>query len=54
MLIENENIVVARLDPDRLKLFGQLRRKGEQKCDVIRRAIDALVEKEGKQVNKNV
>jgi hypothetical protein len=46
--IGNKNIVVARLDPDRLKLFGRLRRKGEQKCDVIRRAIDALAEKEGK------
>jgi pantothenate kinase type III len=44
--IGNSNLVMARLDPDRLKLFGKLRRKREKNADVIRRAIDALAERE--------
>ena len=48
--IGNKNIVIARLDPARLKLFGQLRRKREKKGDVIKRAIDALAREEGKAV----
>jgi len=45
--IGNKNIIQARLDPERLKLFERLRRKKEKDGDIIRRAIDALCEKEG-------
>jgi pantothenate kinase type III len=47
--IGNSNIVTARLDPDRMKRFGKMKRRREKKGDVIKRAIDALWEKEGRQ-----
>jgi hypothetical protein len=45
--IGNSNIKQVRLDPERLKLFGKLRRKREKDGDLLRRAIDALGEQEG-------
>jgi hypothetical protein len=38
---------MARLDPERLALFGKLRKRREKDADLIRRAIDRLAETEG-------
>jgi hypothetical protein len=45
--VGNSNLKMVRLDPNRLQLFGKLRRKREKEGEVLRRAIDALAEKEG-------
>lgn len=47
--IGNSNLVMARLDPERLALFGKLRKRREKDAELIRRAIDALAEKEESQ-----
>ena len=44
--IGNKNMISARLDPDRLKLVKQLKKRGEGDSGFVRRCIDALALKE--------
>ena len=48
MIIGNDNLIHARLDPDRMVLVRKLKKKGETDTNLLRRAIDALAEKEKK------
>jgi hypothetical protein len=45
--IGNKNIMTTRVDPTRLNLVKKTRKRGEGDSAYLRRAIDALVEKEG-------
>ena len=45
--IGNKNIMTTRVDPARLKLVKKMRKRGEGDSPFLRRAIDALAEKEG-------
>lgn len=49
--IGNKNIMTTRVDPARLKLVKQLRKKGEGDSPLLRRALDALAEKEACETN---
>lgn len=48
MVVGNANVKHTRLDPVRLETFEGLRQGGETDAELIRRAIDALAEREGK------